>query len=83
MTYRLNNHVGRYVIYLTFDTNGQLSTRLYDKGDDISSANFYSPIVYKGNNKTTELRTILQRKGKTHNYIKRQNQSTTGKLSKA
>jgi hypothetical protein len=45
MEYRLNNHVGRYAIYLTFDTNGQLSTRLYDKGDDINSANFYSPIV--------------------------------------
>jgi hypothetical protein len=45
MEYRLNNHVDRYVIYLTFDTNGQLSTRLYDKGDDIISANFYSPIV--------------------------------------
>ena len=45
MEYRLNNHVGRYVIYLTFDTDGQLSTRLYDKGDDINSANFYSPIV--------------------------------------
>jgi hypothetical protein len=45
MEYHLNNHVGRYVIYLTFDTNGQLSTRLYDKGDDINSANFYSPIV--------------------------------------
>jgi hypothetical protein len=45
MEYRLSNHVGRYAIYLTFDTNGQLSTRLYDKGDDINSANFYSPIV--------------------------------------
>jgi hypothetical protein len=45
MTYHLNNHVGRYLIYLTFDTNGQLTTRLYDKGDDINSANFYSPIV--------------------------------------
>jgi hypothetical protein len=45
MEYRLNNHVDRYVIYLTFDTNGQLSTRLYDKGDDINSANLYSPIV--------------------------------------
>ena len=45
MEYRLNNHVDRYVIYLTFDTNGQLSTRLYDKGDDIISATFYSPIV--------------------------------------
>jgi hypothetical protein len=30
----------------------------------------------KGNNKITELRTIVQ----THNYINRQNQSTTGKL---
>ena len=49
----------------------------------------------KGNNKITELRTILQikvitklpnseqsykGKVKTHNYINRQNQSTTGKL---
>jgi hypothetical protein len=31
----------------------------------------------KGNNKITELRTILQRKVKTHKYINRQNQSTT------
>ena len=45
MEYHLNTHVGRYVIYLKFDTNGQLSTRLYDKGDDINSDNFYSPIV--------------------------------------
>jgi hypothetical protein len=36
--------------------------------------------IYKGNNKITELRTILQRNVKTHNYINRQNQSTTGKL---
>ena len=34
----------------------------------------------KGNNKITEFRTIFQRKVKTHNYINRQNQSTTGKL---
>jgi hypothetical protein len=34
----------------------------------------------KGNNKITELRTILQTKVKTHNYINRQNQSTTEKL---
>ena len=45
MAYRLNNHVGRYVMYLTFDTNGQLSTRFYDKGDHINSANSYSLIV--------------------------------------
>jgi hypothetical protein len=45
MEYRLNNHVGRYVIYLQFDTNGQLSTTLYDKGDNINSAKWYSPIV--------------------------------------
>jgi hypothetical protein len=45
MTYRLNNHVGRYVIYLKFDIKGQLSTRLYDKRDDINSAKLYSPIV--------------------------------------
>jgi hypothetical protein len=29
----------------------------------------------KGNNKITELRTILQRENKTHKYINRQNQS--------
>ena len=34
--------------------------------------------VNKGNNKITELRAILQRE--SHNYINRQNQSTTGKL---
>jgi hypothetical protein len=34
----------------------------------------------KGNNKITELRTIYKGKVKTHNYINRQNQSTTGKL---
>ena len=34
----------------------------------------------KGNNKITELRAILQREVKTHKYINRQNQSTTGKL---
>ena len=53
--------------------------------------------INKGNNKITELRTILQirvitqlpnseqsskGKVKTHNYINRQNQSTTGKLLK-
>jgi hypothetical protein len=37
-------------------------------------------IVYKGNNKITELRTILQRESQTHKYINRKNQSTTGKL---
>jgi hypothetical protein len=40
----------------------------------------YSLMGDKGNNKITEPRTILQRKVKTHKYIKRQNQSTTGKL---
>ena len=39
-------------------------------------------IINKGNNNITELRTILQRESKTHNYIDRQNQSTTGKLWK-
>jgi len=34
----------------------------------------------KGNNKITELRPTFQRKVKTHKYINRQNQSTTGKL---
>jgi hypothetical protein len=34
----------------------------------------------KGNNKITELRTIYKGKVKTHNYINRQNQSTTAKL---
>ena len=37
----------------------------------------------KGNNKITELRTILQRESQiSFNYINRQNQSTTGKLGK-
>jgi len=34
--------------------------------------------VNKGNNKITE--QSYKRKGKTHKYINRQNQSTTGKL---
>ena len=39
--------------------------------------------INKGNNKITGLRTILQLgKVKTHKYINRQNQSTTGKLWK-
>jgi len=46
MEYLSNNHVGMYVIYLKFDTNGQLSTRLYDNGDDFSLVNFYFPIVF-------------------------------------
>jgi hypothetical protein len=33
----------------------------------------------KGNIKITELRAILQRESQTHNYMHRQNQSTTGK----
>ena len=37
-------------------------------------------VINKGNNKITELQTILQREVKTHKYINRQNQSTTGKL---
>jgi hypothetical protein len=42
--------------------------------------NSYTISSNKGNNKITELRAILQGKVKTHNYINRQNQSTTGKL---
>ena len=34
----------------------------------------------KGNNKITELEQSYKGKVKTHNYINRQNQSTTGKL---
>ena len=34
--------------------------------------------INKGNNKITELRTILQKE--SQKYINRQNQSTTGKL---
>jgi len=48
MEYLLNNHAGRYVIYLKFDINGQLSTRIYDKGDDFSLVNFNFPIVSSG-----------------------------------
>jgi hypothetical protein len=46
MVYLLNNHLGRYVIYLKFDTKVQLSIRLHDKGDDL--VNFYFPIVSSG-----------------------------------
>ena len=46
MEYPLNNHVSRYFIYLKLDINGQLSTRIYDKGDDFSLVNFNLPIVY-------------------------------------
>ena len=45
MEYFLNNHAGKYVICLKFDTNGQLSTRLYNKGGDFSLVNFNFPIV--------------------------------------
>jgi hypothetical protein len=38
--------MGRYVIYLKFDTKVQLSIRLYDKGDNV--VNFYIPIVSSG-----------------------------------
>ena len=37
-------------------------------------------VAYKGNNKITELEQSYKWKVKTHNYINRQNQSTTGKL---
>ena len=40
----------------------------------------YALYVNKGNNKITELRTILQRESQNSYYINRQNQSTTGKL---
>jgi len=43
MEYLLNNHVGMYVIYLKFDTNGELP--IYNKGDDFSFVIFYFPIV--------------------------------------
>ena len=46
MVYLLNKHMGRYVIYLKFDTKVQLSIRLYDKGDNV--VNFYFPIVSSG-----------------------------------
>ena len=46
MEYLLNNHVSRYFIYLKLDINGQLSTRIHDKGDDFSLVNFNLPIVY-------------------------------------
>ena len=42
MEYLLNNHVGMHVIYLKFDTNGELPT--YNKGD-FSLVIFYFPIV--------------------------------------
>ena len=37
-------------------------------------------IIHNGNNKITELRTIVQRESQNSKYINRQNQSTTGKL---
>ena len=37
-------------------------------------------LLNKGNNKITELEQSYKGKVKTHNYINRQNQSTTGKL---
>ena len=43
MVYLLNNHMGRFVIYLKFNTKVPLYIRLYDKGDDL--INFYFPIV--------------------------------------
>ena len=46
MVYLLNNHMGRFVMYLKFNTKGQLFIRLYDKGDDL--VNFYFPIVSSG-----------------------------------
>ena len=42
MEYLLNNHVDMYVIYLKFDTNGELPT--YSKGD-FSLVICYFPIV--------------------------------------
>jgi hypothetical protein len=42
----------------------------------------YSEFVNKGNNKITELRTILKGKVKTHEYINRQNQSATENCEK-
>ena len=36
--------------------------------------------VYKGNNKLPNSEQSYKGKVKTHNYINRQNQSTTGKL---
>ena len=51
--------------------------------DDTQNIGEVWTIHNKGNNKITELRTILKRlKVNTHKYINRQNQSTTGKLWK-
>ena len=41
----------------------------------MTTTNGIRRVTYKGNNKITELRTILQRESQTHNYINRQNQS--------
>ena len=50
------------------------------KNDGMSARNSY--IQNKGNNKITELEQSYKGKVQTHNYINRQNQSTTGKLWK-
>ena len=44
------------------------------------NSNLNSQIINKGNNKITE--QFYKGKVKTHKYINRQNQSTTGKLLK-
>jgi hypothetical protein len=62
----------------TVSCNKQIScppSRWVSQGTLVSSTNKKG-----GNNKLTELRAILQWEVKTHKYINRQNQSTTGKL---
>ena len=60
---------------------------IYSLNDVVTKFIYWKKIfidtLNKGNNKITELRTILQRESQnSFNCINRQNQSTTGKLGK-
>ena len=58
------------------------STKQYVLDTTINKTNSIKWIRNKGNNKFTELEQSSKGKVKTHKYINRQNQSTTGKLGK-
>ena len=54
------------------DLSAEERLKLYDQS--------FTRYLNKGNNNITELEQSYKGKVKTHNYINRQNQSTTGKL---
>ena len=62
--------------------NNHRQQRTYPTAATIDTIDSERPVyTNKGNNKITELRTILQRESqKVKKYLNRQNQSTTGKL---